>query len=74
MRGTKLYNNWKDLLYKLASNLVSTKVWIATVASFALIHGDINAYVWAGIVGGLFGIRELVKPMILRSERKEDEE
>jgi len=73
MRSVKKYNNWKDLLYKLTSNFVSTKVWIAAVASFALIHGDINGYVWAGIVGGLFGIREIVKPMILRNEKRNEE-
>lgn len=68
MKDVKLYRSVMDLMFKLASNVVSTKVWIAFIATVALFEGLVNQYVWVAVVGGLFGIRELIKPLLVRAQ------
>jgi len=74
MTRIKLYNTWNGIFFKLMSNFVSTKVWILGIASIAMFIGIIDQYVWAGVVGGLFGIKELVKPMIEKARNGKGEE
>lgn len=74
MTKVKFYNTWNGIFFKLMSNFVSTKVWILAIASVAMFLNIIDQYVWAGVVGGLFGIKELVKPMIKKAENGHEED
>ena len=73
MPEPKLYKNFKDLLLKLGSNLVSTKVWILFIATLLLKENLLSGDQWSVIVGGLFLAREVIKPVLAKFTTKEEE-
>lgn len=67
MTAPQIFTNWRDIALKLGSNIVSRKIWISAVATIALFSGDINGAQWVLVVGGLFGIGEILKPSMAKS-------
>ena len=64
MRVSKYASTWKEVWLKLASNIVSRKVWVIGIASVALFMRLIDGTIWAIMCCGLMGITEVMKPLI----------